>query len=118
MTGFTEKYEERARNGSYTIINQAYKLYDVLWILALALNSTDAMIKAESNVTMTDCENATGMLVPLENFNYSNELMGCVIRWNIQQTHRFYGLTVSKILVVRCIRTTRQKYGFHYAGNV
>jgi aspartate aminotransferase-like enzyme len=96
LTGFTERYEERATNGSYDIINQAYKLYDVLWILALALNSTDAMIKKEeSNVTMTECENATGTLVPLEDFDYSNELMGCVIRWNIQQTHRFYGLTVS-----------------------
>ena len=92
---FTEKYEERARNGSYTIINQAYKLYDVLWVLALALNSTDAMTKEGNNVTIMECENATGSLVPLEEFDYSNELMGCLIRWNIQQTHRFYGLTVS-----------------------
>lgn len=86
-------YEERARNGSYDIINQAYKLYDVVWVLALALNSTNAMI--EENVTMIpECENATGSMVPLEEFDYSNELIGCLIRWNIQQTD-FYGLTVS-----------------------
>ena len=82
-------------NESYAIINQAYKLYDVLWVLALALNSTDAMIKGENTTAMvTECENATGSLVPLEEFDYSNELMGCLIRWNIQQTHTFYGLTV------------------------
>ena len=55
------------KNGSYDIINQAYKLYDVVWVLALALSSTDAMIK--ENVTMiTECENATGSLVSLEEF--------------------------------------------------
>ena len=65
-------------------------------MLALALNSTDAMIKEGGNVTIPECENATGSLsVPLEEFDYSNELMGCIIRWNIQQTQHFYGLTVS-----------------------
>ena len=93
MSEFRQKYEERAKNGSYDIINQAYKLYDVVWVLALALSSTDAMIK--ENVTMiTECENATGSLVSLEEFDYSNERIGCLIRWHIQQTD-FYGLTVS-----------------------
>ena len=73
---FQEKYEGRARNGSYAIINLAYKLYDVLWVLALVLNSTGAMIKEANNVS--ECENVTGSLVPLEEFDYSNELTGCV----------------------------------------
>ena len=93
MSAFRQKYEEKAKNGSYDIINQAYKLYDVVWVLALALNKTDAMIK--ENITMiTECKNATGSLVSLEEFDYSNEWIGCLIRWHIQQTD-FYGLTVS-----------------------
>ena len=33
-------------------------------------------------------------LVPLENFTNDNELMGCVIRWNLQRTD-FIGVSVS-----------------------
>ena len=89
-----QKYEERARNESYAIINQAYRLYDALWVLALALNHTDALIKAGDFAKITECGNATGSLVSLEKFNYSNELVGCLIQWSIQQTD-FYGLSVS-----------------------
>ena len=65
----------------------------MLWVLALALNNTDAMIK-EGNVNVTECKNETGSVVPLEKFDYSNELIGCLIQWNIQQTD-FLGVTVS-----------------------
>ena len=75
------------------MIEDAYKLYDALWVLAWALHGTDAMIKSQ-NIEGTGCENATGSLVPLENFDYSNEKIGCLIRWNIQQTN-FFGVTVS-----------------------
>ena len=93
LTDFRSTYEERARNGSYIIINQAYKLYDVLWVLALALDSTVAMIDSR-DINETGCQNEQGDLVALEEFDYSNKKLGCLIQWNIQRT-RFSGLTVS-----------------------
>ena len=90
---FRERYETRARRGKYIIINQAYKLYDALWVLALGLNHTDTMIKS-SDISGTGCESVSGSLVPLEEFNYTNAKIGCLIQWNIQQTNLF-GLTVS-----------------------
>ena len=90
---FKERYEERARRGNYTVVNQAYKLYDALWVLALALNHTDAMIRG-SDVGGTGCETVPGSLVPLEEFNYTNAKIGCLIRWNIQCTN-LSGLSVS-----------------------
>ena len=72
----------------------AYNLYDALWLFALALNNTDAMIK-NGDVSGTGCEGVSGSLVPLEEFSYSNGRMGCLIQWNIQQTN-FFGLTVSE----------------------
>ena len=93
LTTFKERYETRARLEKYTIVNQAYKLYDALWVLALALNHTDAMIKS-SDISGTGCEAVSGSLVPLEEFNYTNAKIGCLIRWSIQQTN-LSGLTVS-----------------------
>ena len=94
LTVFMNEYEERAKRGSYMIINQAYRLYDVLWVLALALNDTIAMIDRGDDINGTGCDRVSGSLVPLEEFDYSNKKLGCLIQWNIQQTD-FYGLTVS-----------------------
>ena len=93
MDDFQNRYEESATNRSYNIINQAYKLYDVLWVLALALNDTDAMIKS-GNISGTGCEALPGSLVPLEEFDYSNKMIACLIQWNIQKTD-LLGVTVS-----------------------
>ena len=43
----------------------------------------------------TNCEGMDGGLVPLDEFNYSNAFMGCVIRYNLQQTN-FVGVSVSQ----------------------
>lgn len=94
LTEFRNEYEERAKLESYSIIDQAYKLYDVLWVLALALNDTVTMIDS-GDVSETGCDGVPGSLqVPLEEFDYSNKKLGCLIQWNIQQTD-FSGLTVS-----------------------
>ena len=60
--------------------------YDAVWVLALALNRTMAMV-GSGNINGTGCGNVTGSLVPLERFQYSNERMGCLIQWNIQRTN-------------------------------
>ena len=70
-------------------------VYDTIWILALALNKTLSMVDAgNSSIIGTGCENATGSLVPLEEFSYSNEKMGCIMQWNLQRTN-FSGVSVS-----------------------
>ena len=59
------------------------------------------MIEGEnSNISETGCEKKglDGNLVSLHEFNYTNGLMGCVIRWNLQQTN-FDGINAS---IVKC----------------
>ena len=68
-------------------------MYDPVWILAIALNHTMAMVKS-GNINGTGCENTSDSLVPLDQFQYSNEKMGCRIQYNIQNTN-FSGVSVS-----------------------
>ena len=87
----------RKRAGESQDIAYGGIVYDAIWILALALNETLSMVKAgNSSIVGTGCENATGSLVPLEEFSYDNEKMGCLIQWNLQQTN-FSGVSVSII---------------------
>ena len=87
--------EFRRRAGPSQDIAYGGIVYDTIWILALALNKTLSMVAAgDSSIAETGCENAIGSLVPLEGFLYSNEMMGCLIQWNIQQTN-FSGVSVS-----------------------
>ena len=94
---FEELYERRAREEGYNIIDTGARLYDVMWVLAIALNKT--MMAVESgDINGTGCEDVPGSLVPLEEFSYANEKMGCVIQWNLQQTD-FSGVSVSCSMV-------------------
>jgi len=68
--------------------------YDAIWVLALALNQTQDMFLSKFNVTEIGCGGLDGGLVPLEQFNYSNGVMGCVIRWNLERSN-FSGVSVS-----------------------
>ena len=83
---FQAEYVSRARQYGYSVSDAGGRAYDAIWVLALALNHTMAMVRS-GNINGTDCENAIGTLVPLEKFEYSNEKMGCLIQWNIQQTN-------------------------------
>jgi hypothetical protein len=71
---------------SYNVSDAGGRAYDAVWVLAIALNRTMTMVKT-ANINGTGCENTTGSLVPLEQFQYSNEMMGCLIQWNIQMTN-------------------------------
>ena len=90
---FEDEYSRRAISGGFDVVNPGFRLYDVIWVLALALNNTMTMVEND-DISQTDCNNASGSLVPLEKFNYTNEKMGCVIQWNLQQTN-FSGVSVS-----------------------
>ena len=87
---FATKFRTRA--GESQDIAYGGIVYDAIWILALALNKTLSMV--EEGNSKTDCANATGSLVPLGEFDYSNEMMGCLIQWNLQRTN-FSGVSVS-----------------------
>ena len=92
---FEEEYEIRAARNGYNTINHGIGLYDVIWVLATALNKTITMTNnGAANINETGCERFPGELVPLENFTYANEMMGCLVQWNLQNTN-FSGLTVS-----------------------
>ncbi len=76
--------------------------YDALWTFAIALNKTNEMVLGltrEEILNMTQCGGTveeTGVeweVVSLENFTYSNQLMGCIIRWNLEKTN-FVGVSV------------------------
>ena len=90
---FEDEYSKRAVAGGFDILDAGVRLYDVIWVLALALNNTMTMVR-NNDISQTGCSNASGSLVPLEEFNYTNEKMGCVIQWNLQQTN-FSGGSVS-----------------------
>ena len=77
---------------NYEVSDAGGRAYDAVWILAGALNRTTAMVKS-GNINGTGCENITGSLVPLDQFQYSNEKMGCIIQYNIQITN-FTGVSV------------------------
>ena len=70
--------------------------YDAIWALALGLNKTQEMVDRNDSAALTEtgCSNTSGRLVPLHEFDYGNEMMGCVIRWNLEQTN-FTGVSVS-----------------------
>ena len=91
------EYEKRGRSGGYNTITHGSRMYDALWALAFALNQTMTMVDS-GDINGTGCQNASGSLVPLHEFNYGNEMMGCLIQWNLQWTN-FSGLTVCLVVV-------------------
>ena len=91
---FDDLYEDRRFNQSHSSLLTSSFAYDAVWTLALALNRTQDMFLDNTNVSEIGCGGLDGGLVPLEQFNYSNGVMGCVVRWNLQQTN-FSGVSVS-----------------------
>ena len=69
--------------------------FDAVWALAEALNKTEEM--RLDNEMISNCTDFDGDLVPLNHFNYSNELMGCVLKHNLHQTN-FLGVSVRNML--------------------
>ena len=70
--------------------------FDAIWTIAQVLNYTEEMrINQTSRVSVDEnCTDLPGELVPLNEFNYSNSFMGCVIKYNFYKVN-FTGVTVS-----------------------
>lgn len=81
------------------MIDVGVRLYDVMWVLAVALNNTMTAVES-GEINGTGCDTVPGSLVSLEQFSYRNEKMGCLIQWNLQRTN-FSGVSVSGLS--RCI---------------
>ena len=91
---FDQLYKDRVAAEKYYNETLASGLaYDAIWALALGLNATQEMVDRNDS-TETGCSNTSGRLVPLHEFDYGNEMMGCVVRWNLEQTS-FIGVSVS-----------------------
>ena len=69
-----------------------------MWVLALALNNTMSMV-LNGNINGTGCEMLPGALVSLEDFDHTNVRMGCLIRWNLDNTN-YFGVSVSKFITL------------------
>ena len=94
-------YEERLKTTDFTA-NVAYaSAFDTTWTLAQALNYTEEM-RRNNETEISNCENITGELLPLHQFNYSNAYMGCVIKNNMHKVN-FTGFLVSCPKLPICI---------------
>ena len=93
---FETQYMMRATAAGFSVIDAGFSMYDVLWVLAKALNSTMAMVES-GDITHTGCSDLPGSLVSLDAFNHTNVRMGCLMRWNLQNTN-FSGVSVSPFI--------------------
>ena len=97
---FEAEYERRINlpeYQDYTKLFAAGVAYDAAWALAIGLNITAEKI---SSGEVMGCENEYGELVPLEQFDYPNDKMGCLMIKSFSQVN-FTGITVS--LLTLCI---------------
>ncbi len=86
-------YLDRVKNTTYDVNAPLAGIsYDTIWALAKALNKTQGMVDSR-DISGSGCEETPGELVDLNMFNYSNGLMGCIIRWSLTQTN-FTGVVV------------------------
>ena len=65
-------------------------LYDAMWAIAIGLHN--ALVHVARNDSI-GCDQKSGKLVPLEDFDYDNEKMGCVLLKSFSQAS-FRGVTV------------------------
>ena len=91
---FFEKYSEQLDDPKYENLPDILApalVYDTTWALALGL---DKATKKVAEVNESGCEGLFGDVVPLEEFNYTNQKMGCILKSSFAETN-FTGLTVS-----------------------
>lgn len=91
---FLEEYARRSELPEYqeyaplAFVGEAY---DAMWSMAVGLHNAALKVSIANS---TECQDKPGQIVPLENFDYSNEKMGCILRRAFEDI-RFAGITVS-----------------------
>ena len=64
--------------------------FDGVWAIAVALDIASKKILSRNE---SGCEDLPGDLVPLEQFNYTNMKLGCILRQSFSEVN-FLGVTV------------------------
>ena len=96
MNEFDAEYLRRLKEPRYQEMNLRPTsapglLYDAVWAMALTLQKVSDRVKMNDS---SGCDHFPGELVPLEEFDYQNELMGCLMRRTYYNVN-FRGITVS-----------------------
>ena len=95
---FEEEYSNLLHQERYKVQNLTEfilsgSLYDATWAMALGLHKASERVLANDS---SGCDHFPGKLDPLEDFEYQNKKMGCVLRKSFHQVH-FLGITVSRV---------------------
>ena len=80
---------------SYSPLNFYGNAYDAMWAIAIGLHNADLRVQRGD---ASGCDHLPGELVPLHLFNYSNQLMGCVMKEGYA-AENFTGITVNHVIV-------------------
>ena len=91
---FVDEYKyllESPEYKQYNPLSIAGVAYDAVWAMALGLDKASERVRLGND---SGCEDLHGDLVPLEQFNYSNAKMGCVLKESFGEAS-FAGITVS-----------------------
>ena len=92
---FTTNYTDRLNDTKHNLATVFGLAFDAMWTIAQVLNYTEQMRLNDTNQTFESCRELPGELVPLNEFNYSNAFMGCVIKYNFYKVN-FTGVSVRK----------------------
>ena len=90
-------YDERLEETGHSIVSTYRLAFDTTWTVAQVLNYTEEMRLQNQSKNATEfdgCSHLPGELVPLNEFEYSNAFMGCVMRSNYYKVD-FTGVSVS-----------------------
>ena len=82
--------------------------YDAVWAMALGLHYASERVRRNDH---SGCEQLSGNLVKLENFDYQNKVMGCILRKSFHEVN-FTGITVSEAI------STKMKTVLYMCRNV
>ena len=95
---FTDNYNVRLEETEYTISTTYALAFDTMWTVAQVLNYTEEMRlqnqTKNTSAAFEECSHLPGELVPLNEFNYANAFMGCVMNNNYYKVN-FTGVSVS-----------------------
>ena len=83
--------EQRYQNLNLTELSFGAVTFDTVWSMAIGLDNAMKRIAVKND---SGCEKLSGDLVPLEQFDYTNEKMGCLLRQGFAEVN-FLGITVS-----------------------
>ena len=91
---FKEEYDSLVNSPKYEDIDPLSVIgvaYDSVWAMAIGLDTASERVRTGND---SGCDHLPGDLVPLEEFDYSNAKMGCVLNESFLETS-FMGITVS-----------------------